>query len=449
MTIITDNPHDLTLGRSFLFFGMYIMIAGFLIKPSFSFIVAGIIIVIKIIICYLENFLPNIISLTIFLLIAFITWFFAINFDKSIKGARESEKKLRSIFESIPDLFLLLKSDSTILEHKGYDPKFALFYKPEYLGTKATNFLPPQIGKTVSNIIQKVIKKRKHQIYEYVGKNLTGDLIGQEALFLYISQETVALFLRDITLRKRLELELRKALKNYRRAYRRESFYKDLFAHDMNNILQGILLSLEIFESEKKNTREQNENEMVTLIKEQINRGARLVQNVRRFSDFDESPVELKELDVIKVLEQAIKEAKACSNGKKITVPIESFEKRILIKANEFLLDVFKNLLMNSIIHNENQSIEISIKISRIQKNEKGFLKVEFIDNGMGIPNSKKEYIFNRGFKGDKSLNGLGLGLSLVKGILKTYNAQIWVEDKIPEDYSKGCNFIILFPDVC
>ena len=28
------------------------------------------------------------------------------------------------------------------------------------------------------------------------------------------------------------------------------------------------------------------------------------------------------------------------------------------------------------------------------------------------------------------------------------YKAEIWVEDKIQGDYSKGSNFIILFPEV-
>ena len=41
----------------------------------------------------------------------------------------------------------------------------------------------------------------------------------------------------------------------------------------------------------------------------------------------------------------------------------------------------------------------------------------------------------------------MGIGLTLVKKAIETYNGQIWVEDRIAGDYSKGSNFIILIPE--
>lgn len=41
----------------------------------------------------------------------------------------------------------------------------------------------------------------------------------------------------------------------------------------------------------------------------------------------------------------------------------------------------------------------------------------------------------------------MGLGLSLVKLIIEKYNGQIWVENKIKGDITKGSNFIILLPN--
>jgi len=41
----------------------------------------------------------------------------------------------------------------------------------------------------------------------------------------------------------------------------------------------------------------------------------------------------------------------------------------------------------------------------------------------------------------------MGLGLSLVKKIIDSFNGKIWVEDKVKNDYSKGSNFTILLPE--
>jgi signal transduction histidine kinase len=48
----------------------------------------------------------------------------------------------------------------------------------------------------------------------------------------------------------------------------------------------------------------------------------------------------------------------------------------------------------------------------------------------------------------DRSSTGLGIGLSIVKIIVTSYKGQVWVEDKVPGDYSKGSNFIVQLPRV-
>jgi len=75
-------------------------------------------------------------------------------------------------------------------------------------------------------------------------------------------------------------------------------------------------------------------------------------------------------------------------------------------------------------------------------------LKIEFKDNGIGVTDPAKEIIFKGGYKRDKKFRGMGLGLSLVKKILESYNGEIWVEDRVPGDYTKGSNFVILIPEI-
>ena len=51
---------------------------------------------------------------------------------------------------------------------------------------------------------------------------------------------------RDITRRKENEQKLKESEKKFHDAYDRANFYKDLFAHDMYNILQNVLSSSEL-----------------------------------------------------------------------------------------------------------------------------------------------------------------------------------------------------------
>ncbi len=41
---------------------------------------------------------------------------------------------------------------------------------------------------------------------------------------------------------------------------------------------------------------------------------------------------------------------------------------------------------------------------------------------------------------------GMGIGLSLVAKLIELYSGNIWVENRINGDSTKGSNFIILIP---
>lgn len=112
------------------------------------------------------------------------------------------------------------------------------------------------------------------------------------------------------------------------------------------------------------------------------------------------------------------------------------------------LEDVFENLLINSIKHNKNLTIEITVRISKEQQNGINYIKMAFLDNAIGVDDIMKKKIFNRGYNEKKNVLGMGLGLLLVRGIIDIYNGKIWVEDRVKGDRSKGSNFVLLIPEV-
>jgi signal transduction histidine kinase len=103
--------------------------------------------------------------------------------------------------------------------------------------------------------------------------------------------------------------------------------------------------------------------------------------------------------------------------------------------------------LINSIRHNGNPNVEICVEVSKIWENNKKLIKFEFKDNGLGISDERKETIFTRRKGFNMKASGMGIGLSLVKKIINSYNGKIWVEDRIKGEFAKGSNFVFLIPE--
>jgi signal transduction histidine kinase len=233
-----------------------------------------------------------------------------------------------------------------------------------------------------------------------------------------------------------------------REAYNRATFYKDLFIHDISNLINNLNLALmqysEFFDD---STKVKKSRESYEVMRTQINRSMRLISNVRKLSQIEESENPLERFDLFEKLEEAKKIIGVHYLEKDILIQIESEYKNGFIHANELLIDVFENLLINAIKYNDNTIVEIGISVSRVEKNGKFYFKLEFKDNGIGIKVSKKDVIFQKGHKDEKLTKGMGFGLTLVIKILESYEGKIWVEDKVMGDHTKGSNFIVLIPE--
>ncbi len=127
---------------------------------------------------------------------------------------KESEKKFRSIFKALPDLFFLLSADSTILEYRGKIDD--LYISPEkFIGKKAIDVLPTEVGKAGQESIKKTIETKEQQIIEY--ELLMKDGIHYyEGRFLYFSENRVVMFIRDISDRKKAEENLKESEEKFR-----------------------------------------------------------------------------------------------------------------------------------------------------------------------------------------------------------------------------------------
>ncbi|MEJ2248812.1 MAG: PAS domain-containing sensor histidine kinase [Candidatus Lokiarchaeota archaeon] len=251
--------------------------------------------------------------------------------------------------------------------------------------------------------------------------------------------------LLDITDRKKFEKKIKRSKKKYQDAYDKINFYKNLFAHDIKNIIHSIQSSSELIDYYKENTEIEKMEEMNIIIKKQILRAKALVNNIVRLSQIEETQPSLKPINLLDCLKEAIELIKKGYYNNKIDFQIDSFSEEIIVAANELLLDVFENLLINSIKHNKSENIKIWININQIEKEKNKYLEIQFSDNGVGIPDKDKQSIFQKP-KNNYNRKGLGLGLKIVKEVIDSYKGEVLIENRIEGNYSKGTKFILKMP---
>ncbi|MHA2086774.1 MAG: PAS domain S-box protein, partial [Promethearchaeota archaeon] len=160
------------------------------------------------------------------------------------QALKDSEEKFRRIFETIPDLFFLVDREGTHLEFKGNEE--FLFLSPKmFLGKTIKETLPPEVFEKYDKAIKDTLETRYPTIIEY-SLPLKDEMHFYEARNLFFSEDRVAIFVRDITIRKQIEKELieseeklrnlnkdleQKVIDKTRELYESERKYRELFNH--------------------------------------------------------------------------------------------------------------------------------------------------------------------------------------------------------------------------
>ncbi|MCJ7651650.1 MAG: PAS domain-containing sensor histidine kinase, partial [Candidatus Lokiarchaeota archaeon] len=369
------------------------------------------------------------------------------------KELRKSKQMFQLVMDNIPQLISWKDINSIYMGCNQNFARVAGLDEPALIIGKSDYELPWKISESESfyEIDQLVMDTDKSE-YHIIEPQLQAD--GKQAWLdsnkipLHNSKGNVVGILctyEDITKRVDAEIALKNSEKNYRETYNRAEFYKDVFAHDVSNILQGILSSAELCRIQE-NTQSDLER-LYDIIENQVNRGANLVSNIRKISSIDDREKDLFPINTCDFIKKAVKEVNSTFPKKKINFQLNAPSDKVFVRADDLLLDVFQNVIYNAVKHNQNRSVEIDVVIDKKEKDGKPLIEIQFVDNGLGIPDAQKTTIFQRGTIESKSFNRLGLGLSLVKKLIEKYNDQIWVEDKVKGNHAKGSNFVILIEE--
>ena len=107
--------------------------------------------------------------------------------------------------------------------------------------------------------------------------------------------------------RHKIMEKLKKSEEKYHQAFLRADFYKDVFTHDMSNIIQGIISGVELSNLyEITKMKNKNIESVVDIIEKHVKRGAKLISNIRKLSRLEDSTMPIKSIELCKPLKKSI-----------------------------------------------------------------------------------------------------------------------------------------------
>jgi two-component system, NtrC family, sensor kinase len=208
-------------------------------------------------------------------------------------------------------------------------------------------------------------------------------------------------------------------------------------AHEVNNPLSGVLIYNQLLT--KKITRGDFNREAIldylSKMEHELNRSTKLIRSLLDFSR--QSEPKIKEVNVNDVLNRALELAihagsKENTRAEKDLQPLPTF----MVDPDQ-LEQVFVNLIMNAL-----QAMPTGGTLTLRTFLENGELKIVVQDTGCGIPPENLDKIFTPFFSTKKEVKGVGLGLSVVYGIIQGLKGKIEVESKVGE----GTTFTVRLP---
>jgi PAS domain S-box-containing protein len=203
----------------------------------------------------------------------------------------------------------------------------------------------------------------------------------------------------------------------------------DLMAHDFRNQLQVILGSTMVMEM---NLKDPEARRLLGQIVSSVERCQSMISKVKVTEPLMSVPLIIRKLNT--TIESVVESQK--TQHRDVTFEMSLNADNALIEADQFLEQLFGNLIENAIEHNPREERKVWISLKEAGE---GF-EVAISDNGHGISGSLKTAIF------DLSRRYGGVGLHQSKQICDKYGGRIDARDRIKGEPTKGAEFIVWLP---
>ena len=352
----------------------------------------------------------------------------------------------RQLFENSPIAIALIDEQDQIADTNNAFFQIFGYTQGECLGKRLTDLIVPKNRAEESATLDIMVRKNIPFQKETVRLTKTGAEV--ECLIHSFPVESEGNFVGNYLLYTDLR-EQKKIERQFLRAQRMESIgtLAGGIAHDLNNVLGPILLSLEVL---RRRVSDEGGRQILASIESSAKRGAGVVKQILSFArggGGERVPVSVRHIirEISTLAQQTFPH----------NVTIQTFIQKDLwlLRADVTQIhQVAMNLCLNArdamqsggtlTIKAENFVADEAFIQMQPQARPGRYILLSVSDTGTGIPTEHQDKIFDPFFTTKERGKGTGLGLSTVSGIVKSHEGFI----DLVSTKAKGSSFKVYFP---
>lgn len=348
------------------------------------------------------------------------------------EALRRSEANQRALLEAIPDLIFRNRRDGTIVDFVPSKEVTPLMEPEEFLGKLVRDVLPPPVAEVIGEASERAFRLGQTATAEYRLPGPDGRMLDFECRIAVAGEDESVALVREVTQARRSEAA-------QRRAQRLEALARLAggIAHEINNPVGSMLVAAQHALTLHEEGSAPAAASDLRRIVDEAKRCGRIVRSVLelgREQEIEVWPGDLNE--VVRRTRDRIIDEVAAAPGSRIRVETEDDLPPAMLNPGE-MERALVNLTRNALEAAEG-AVEIVLETSR----SPGGVRLCVVDDGPGMNPDVKERAFDPFFTTRGMHGGIGLGLSLVYGIVRAHGGTIEVESEV----GAGTRMIIELP---